>query len=58
MIDSRNRLLKLLRQCQTYQEFLSKTVSQSSWVLRPYVLAGEIVTKAWLEQFWNLNKGR
>lgn len=56
MIDPKRRLLKLLRTCQTYQEFFGEAVKRSSWVLAPYVQAGHVVNKPWLENFWKTHK--
>lgn len=56
MINAKKRLYKLLTECRTYAEFESRAVQQSSWVLRPFVESGELVTRAWLQNFWNVNK--
>lgn len=57
MIDTKNRLFKLLRQCDSYTKFESRAIAKSGWVLAPYVTAGHIITKAWLIEFYMLNKG-
>ncbi len=56
MIDPKRRLVKLLKDCQTYQQFFNEAVQRSSWVLRPYVQAGYRVDKPFLEAFWKSYK--
>lgn len=56
MINTKNRLLKVLRQCKTYDEFLAEASRRSSWLIAPYVQAGHVVNKLWLEQFWKSHK--
>lgn len=56
MIDPKRRLVKLLKQCQTYQEFFARAVHNASWVLRPYAQSGELINKPWLENFWKAHK--
>lgn len=53
MIDTKNRLVKLVNQCTTYEQFEARSISKASWVLAPYVATGHIVTKAWLKEFFN-----
>lgn len=57
MIDTKKRLIKLLKQCSTYEQFEKRAVSKSSWVLAPYVAEGHSITKAWLLEFYTLYKG-
>lgn len=56
MINTKNRLYKLLNNSRTYQEFQAEAVRRSSWVLAPYVQEGHRVDKPWLEQFWKTNR--
>lgn len=57
MIDTKKRLIKLLKQCKTYEQFERLATSKSSWVLAPYVAEGHSITRPWLLEFYMLNKG-
>lgn len=58
MINTKNRLLKFLKLCRTYGEFEQGAINRTSWLIRPYVEAGEMVTKIWLQKFWTNNGGK
>lgn len=56
MRDTKNRLCKLLNECQTFAEFRAAAIHKASWVLSPYVQAGHIVNSPWLVEFWDSHK--
>jgi hypothetical protein len=57
MIDPKNRLCKLVKECMSYPEFYRQAVYKSSWYLGPYSQAGQRIDKPWLENFWKSHKG-
>lgn len=58
MIDTKDRLKKLLKRCQNYEQFERMAIAKSSWVLAPYVAVGHVVTKTWLQAFYCDNGGK
>lgn len=57
MIDTQNRLRKLVKKSLILEAFIKAASYQSHWYLGPYVGAGHQVNKLWIEAFWITHKG-
>lgn len=53
MIDTKNRLIKLVNRCDTYEQFEFLTRGRTHWYFAPYVAIGHNVTKEWLREMFN-----